>query len=109
MVDEKAAFGNLIIRLAEIPDAPAYIFTLYDNAGKEIDVRYSNRNNEQILSFNALKPGNYSLEIVLDLNGNKRWDTGNYSEKLQPEPLFRQQIQQIRANWDLEIDVNWKR
>ena len=109
LVDEKAAFGNLIIRLAEIPDAPAYIFTLYDNAGKEIDVRYSNRNNEQILSFNALKPGNYSLEIVLDLNGNKRWDTGNYSEKLQPEPLFRQQIQQIRANWDLEIDVNWKR
>ena len=38
--------------------------------------------------FYDLLPETYYLMMVLDTNGNGRWDTGNYSQHLQPEDVF---------------------
>lgn len=38
--------------------------------------------------FYDLPPETYYLMMVLDANGNGRWDTGNYSQHLQPEDVF---------------------
>ena len=37
-----------------------------------------------------------------DDNKNKKWDTGNYLEKLHPEEViyFSKTIRDVRANWD---------
>ncbi len=53
-----------------------------------------------------LKPGEYSIRIVYDMNGNGKWDTGNYSKKLQPEKstALTQKIT-VRANWENESDI----
>jgi len=37
--------------------------------------------------FYDIPPGSYYLMMVLDANGNGRWDTGNYSQHLQPEDV----------------------
>lgn len=50
-------------------------------------------------------PGEYSLRILEDSNGNGVWDPGNYMEKRQPEivHLLKQKIT-LRANWGNEFD-----
>ena len=38
--------------------------------------------------FYNVPPETYYVMMVLDANGNGRWDTGNYSQHLQPEEVF---------------------
>ena len=38
--------------------------------------------------FYDVLPETYYIMMVLDANGNGRWDTGNYSQHLQPEDVF---------------------
>ena len=33
-------------------------------------------------------PGTYYLRLTIDTNGNSTWDTGNYSQHLQPEEVY---------------------
>ncbi len=57
----------------------------------------------EILNVN---PGTYYLRLTIDSNGNGKWDTGNYSQHLQPEEVYYYPKRlRLRANWDL--DENW--
>ncbi len=38
--------------------------------------------------FYDVQPESYYVMLVLDANGNGKWDTGNYSEHRQPEDVF---------------------
>ena len=42
----------------------------------------------QYADFYDVLPDTYYVMMVLDANGNGVWDTGNYSEHLQPEDVF---------------------
>lgn len=51
-------------------------------------------------------PGTYYARIVLDRNGNGRWDTGNYLKHIQPEEVYYYpKALKLRRNWDVE--QNW--
>lgn len=51
-------------------------------------------------------PGTYYLRLTIDSNGNGKWDTGNYSEHLQPEEVYYYPKKlRLRRNWDL--DESW--
>ena len=43
------------------------------------------------------------LKLIYDDNGNHEWDTGNYTEHLQPEKVtyYSKQLE-IRGNWEIE-------
>ncbi len=56
--------------------------------------------------FKALPPGEYLVEIIEDKNQNQQWDTGNYATKRQPERVVIRPLETLRANWDLEAEVN---
>jgi hypothetical protein len=46
------------------------------------------------------------MKAIADLNGNGRWDTGDYMQHRQPEPVFMYSLPVVlRSNWDVEI--NW--
>lgn len=52
------------------------------------------------------KPGDYSISILLDANGNGVWDTGDYYTGLQPErTLAIVQKFTIKARWENEFDL----
>ncbi len=56
----------------------------------------------QLIDYPYLKPGKYRVKAILDKNGNGKWDTGNYIQKLQPEKCyFIDNLISIRANWDV--------
>ncbi len=56
-------------------------------------------------TFSTINAGKYAVTIITDLNGNGRWDTGNYDLKRQPEPIMTKELETLRANWDLEAEV----
>lgn len=56
--------------------------------------------------FPYLTPGRFYARVVLDLNGNGVYDTGNYSLRLQPElAYYYPKAINIKKNWDKE--ENW--
>ena len=60
----------------------------------------------QEIYYKYLSPGVYSIKLIIDSNGDKKWSTGNYLEGLQPEKviIYNKEIK-IRANWD--NDIKW--
>jgi len=43
------------------------------------------------------------LKAIYDVNGNGKWDTGNYLEHRQPERVFfYDRPVELRSNWDVE-------
>ena len=40
--------------------------------------------------------------LIKDKNGNKKWDTGNYLKKIQPEMVYYSpDTIELRANWEI--------
>jgi uncharacterized protein (DUF2141 family) len=53
-----------------------------------------------------LQPGEYTFSIIKDNNQNGVWDTGNYSEFIQPEEvIYYSTPTKIRANWEVEVTM----
>ena len=56
--------------------------------------------------FPFLTPGQYYARVVLDLNDNGEYDTGNYLLGLQPElAYYYPKAINVKKNWDKE--ENW--
>ena len=56
--------------------------------------------------FYFLTPQTYYLRLFYDYNGNGIWDTGEYDQRLQPEPVYYySQELQLKAQW--EITQTW--
>ncbi|WP_233188623.1 hypothetical protein [Tenacibaculum sp. SG-28] len=57
-------------------------------------------NTSKIITFDLLEPQTYNIRVIVDDNNNKRWDTGNFLEKVQPERvLYFPNEFKLRANW----------
>jgi uncharacterized protein (DUF2141 family) len=57
-------------------------------------------------SFNLVKPGNYKLRAINDLNNNHMWDAGNYVIGIPPEEvkILEEEIL-LKANWIVQDKV----
>lgn len=96
--------GSLIINLELQKQKQQYILQLLDRDQKILQEKLLW--NDGKYTFKHLDAATYKLRLVHDKNSNGRWDTGNYLEKIQPEPVFMfDENIQIRENWDVE--VNW--
>jgi hypothetical protein len=71
---------------------------------KEIVLRTKSAICDGSVVFELLPPAKYKIKFVYDLNENKKWDTGNYLKKIQPEKvLYYVGEINVRSNWDLEV------
>jgi len=81
-----------------------YFFQLLDMGENVVYENFSEKNKKNI---KYLLPGTYKARIIMDSNVNKKWDTGDYFKKLQPEKvLYFHEDVIIRANWDTEYFWN---
>ena len=59
--------------------------------------------NQKEFKFEYLKPGEYRVRVINDINKNGKWDSGNYIKKVQPEPIsFYPNIVKVRKNFEIE-------
>lgn len=93
-------YGNLKLILNHVKTFPI-IIELTNAKGAVLASAYSEE--ETIIDFINILPELYTVRIIYDDNKNKKWDTGNYLRKQQPEQViyFSKQID-VRANWDVE-------
>lgn len=53
--------------------------------------------------FYDVKPGTYYFRVIVDVNGNGRWDTGDFDAGLQPEPVYYlNKSFELLKNWTVE-------
>lgn len=82
------------------------ILQLTDEKG---DVKYEQYSKTpEVLDFLNLTPGKYFIRAIFDANGNKKFDTGNYLKKLQPEKVSYFKEIEIRADWGITETLEFK-
>lgn len=97
-IKKEEEYGKLYINIPGV-DSLAFVELL---DGSDRVVRTSPVKNGDVLFFD-LKPDKYYARIVLDANGNGKWDTGNYALKMQPEEVYYlPKMLEIPANWGVE-------
>ena len=56
--------------------------------------------------YEHLEPAEYTFVLIEDLDGNGKWTTGNLSQGIQPEMVYRfSQATKVRANWDVSVEL----
>ena len=90
-------YGNLRLTLqnAEYP----VIVQLVSQQGDVKAELYSTK--PEPLDFVNISPAKYLIRVIYDSNGNKKYDTGNYLKKIQPERVsYYPEEFEIRTNYD---------
>ncbi|MDR0536508.1 MAG: Ig-like domain-containing protein [Tannerellaceae bacterium] len=102
-IKSRDQYGHLFINILDIPDTIPAFAELLDASDKAVrKVKLANGG----ALFMDILPGKYAVRLVIDENGNNIWDTGNYSQKQQPEAVYYYtKIIEIKPNW--EIEENW--
>jgi len=92
-------YSAIYLTLNNIKSYPILI-DLINDSGKVIVQKYSEKNEEYI--YKNLSPSRYKIRIIYDTNSNKKWDTGNYLLKQQPEEVYYfKSIITAKANWEV--------
>ena len=74
---------------------------------KEAVVRQAQVPSSGKMAFTYLNPAEYMFRMVIDVNRNREWDTGNYELKQQPEEVFYYPEKvSLRADWEHEVVWN---
>ena len=94
-------YGRILLNLENVQNRVIVQLISKNNVIQEQEVDVSGQ-----YTFSYLVPGIYSIKFVHDLNGNGEWDTGNYMEKLQPEPVEFLPVEiTVRSNWDHDVTM----
>ena len=97
-------YGVLSVVLQNINPTLDYIVRLVDAEGEVIvgTRRFVHERFEYVANYRSLPPGTYLLELIYDSNGNERFDSGDLRFGRQPEAVQRFEIEELRANWEVE-------
>jgi len=99
--------GQITLLCREQDSTKNYIVQLSTAKGAVVQNRAFRAAIPPVIRFKKLVPGAYKVQVIVDENGNGRWDTGAYRQKRQPERIiFYQQTINLRANWDQEIELD---
>jgi hypothetical protein len=100
-IKEKKDLGTLLIDLEGFNGL--LLVELLKN--KKVEQKRSINSSDNIL-FEDLIPGEYTIRVTEDNNGNGRWDTGDLYRQIQPERIksYDNPIR-IRPNWDLKLSI----
>jgi hypothetical protein len=83
-----------------------YVLQLISSKGEMVREEYFSKNNV-MFHYRNLIADEYQIKLLLDANGNKTWDTGNYYLHAQPEKIiFYEKPLTVRGNWEMEIQWN---
>ncbi|MBC8046356.1 MAG: Ig-like domain-containing protein [Fimbriimonadaceae bacterium] len=82
-------------------------FMKKDNTLLQEKIIYANTNTS--ITYNFLLPDKYIFRAIADRNNNGKWDTGNLSEKKQPEQIYYYPGEvTTKANWEMQLKWDLK-
>ena len=79
-----------------------HILQLLDKSYKIVEELF----NVDDYTLSYIKPGTYKIRLILDQNGNKKWDDASFKNKLMPEKvIFHKSDIIVKENWEIS-DIN---
>ena len=97
-------YSSIFLTLNKIESYPIIVDLINDRG--EVTVKYY-AENAHVIRFNNIAPSRYKVRILYDENKNKKWDTGNYLKKIQPEKVYYfKNIIEAKANWEVEMSLS---
>lgn len=99
-------FGDMTLTVVDMQPGKNYVIELLDKSNTLVEIIPMNGNSIFKKTFKSIATGKYSVRMIQDTNGNGRWDTGNYDNQSQPEPLFARELEELRAGWELDATVS---
>lgn len=99
-------YARLTLKTTGVGSSENLVFILLDNDDKVLDKKTVVKSDGlHTAVFDNLPAGAYKVKIIYDVNGNGKWDTGNYLKKIQPEKVayFPDNIS-IKPGFDAEFD-----
>ncbi len=100
-------YGNIFLDVIRNTQSKFILHLI--NSNGDIVRQYDNVDQNTTYNFEYIRPGEYSFRLIEDLNKNNIWDTGNYLQRVKPEPVYYFPSElEVRANWDLNetFDLN---
>lgn len=95
-------FGTIFMKLnnLNLKDGEQAIVQLMNRSDKPVTQQVAENGRAD---FFYLKSGEYYIRLIVDRNGNGKWDTGNYDRGEQPEEVFYfPKPITVKAKWDME-------
>lgn len=87
----KGVSGPMIGELLDMQDKPVRV------------IKTSN----SVMKFTDVTPDKYAFRLIIDRNGNGKWDTGNYQKFIQPEEVhYAPKIFELMKNWVVKETLN---
>ncbi len=101
-IKSETEYSNLKLKL--IPFDSTAVFQLVNKEDKVVRTVKAQPNGTKIT---YVEPNEYFIRIFLDKNNNGKWDTGNFLQQLQPEPVFYYSKKlTLTKNWDFEETIH---
>ena len=98
-VRKTSNYSSIFLQLNHVKSYPI-IVELINNKGGVVAVKYASEAREY--QFSNLEPSRYMVRLIYDRNNNKKWDTGNFLKKEQPEEVYYfKKIIDAKANWEV--------
>jgi len=105
-VSARKNFGILSLKFRDMSPDSAYLIEVLLNEKEIIEEFWVNGETDLERQLISLPTGTYSVRVTLDLNKNKKWDTGDYDANRLPEPILLEELDNLRANWEVEGEVS---
>ncbi len=108
-LDAPNKFGILTLKINNLDSTSNYILRLLDKDNIVPSTsRFISEKSRYSARFEGLKPATYKVEIVYDRNGNRRYDSGDFMFRRQPELVRRFEIPALKADWEVEEVIDLK-
>lgn len=100
-------YSNLVLKAHGMDSSRQYLIQI--KSGEQIQKSFVvNNMKEATLAVPGMVAGKYTIEMIEDLNENGIWDTGDFDLHRQPEKRKIFTPDNLRAAWDVEIDLQWE-
>lgn len=111
-VREEDYYGTVLVKLESV-ECPMVVQLLKNNEGEEVISERETDKSETVI-FDFVAPGKYKIKVIYDENGNGKWDSGSFQDKLQAEKVaYINVVEKVRSNfdseitWDLDVDLTF--
>lgn len=104
---DRETYSNLTLKIDGFKPETSYVLRLMlkEQIIKEWNVKETE---SWTGTFPHLKPDDYEIYVLEDLNQNGRWDAGHFLERRQPERDRKLKVTGLRPNWDVELELSIK-
>ena len=108
LIGKRKDFGDLTVNYLNFEAKNQYLVQLMNENDISIEEKIVKNSSKGKVVFNTLSPTKYKVRVITDSNKNGKWDGNNYFKKEQAEPIFIKVLDELKPNWELETEIDFK-